>query len=487
MEDRWNCGGEPGVLAYSIVRSSDDPLEVTLMPPVNPSGPPERGPQEFGSPSHEGAAGGTGLAPSAQARPLAARPLRVGIVVMAEPLEIDGSRPYRASLLANALADRGHCVTWWTSDFDHTKKQSRFGGDHVLRPRTGLTIHFLEGPGYSRNISLARLRHNAVVARRLAGMWKLQPPDLDLLFVSIPLHEMATVALAFAKSAGIPVVLDIRDPWPDVYLSILHPRIRPLGRVLLAREYGRAARNLSDATAIVAVSETYLRWGLTLAQRGARIDKVFPIGYPDRSLNQREVSTPSESQPDRVIAFAGTFGKGYDLETVIQAAKDLAASRSDVRWVLAGDGDNRGALSRLANGHPQVELVGWLNQGDLATLLARSALGLVAYSRNATQSLPNKVFEYLCAGLPVVSSLKGECAALIEHYNVGLNYRAGDPDSLREAISWLLNNPAALAEMSHNARQLFEDRYSASRIYSDLAAYLERIAIGGASETGTLA
>src|SRR4051794_15283852 len=113
---------------------------------------------------------------------------------MAEPLTLDGSRPYRAGMLADALADAGHDVTWWTSTFDHSRKTHRYSTHQTLQLRPGVELRMLYGPAYRKNVSLARIRHNRSVARTLEGEWRVDNPDLDLLFVCIPLHELAAVA-----------------------------------------------------------------------------------------------------------------------------------------------------------------------------------------------------------------------------------------------------------------------------------------------------
>jgi glycosyltransferase involved in cell wall biosynthesis len=88
---------------------------------------------------------------------------------------------------------------------------------------------------------------------------------------------------------------------------------------------------------------------------------------------------------------------------------------------------------------------------------------------------PNKVFEYLSARLPLISSLEGEIAELNEQYESGLNYHAGDANGLYHCISRLATNEELRHRMSTNAQTVFQKFGDADRIYDDYADHLERL------------
>ena len=207
--------------------------------------------------------------------------MRIWLTELAEQLPTSpGRRLMRVGMLAERLASAGHDVTWWTSTFDHVAKLQRFSEDSTERVAGNYRIELLHAPGYASNHSLARVRHHrysaAAFARRAAGA--IAP---DLVYCCIPTLEVTEAALGYATALGIPTVVDVRDLWPDVYLRAVPAVLRALARVLLAGEYRRARRILGSATAIVAVSEGYLQWGLRHAGRArAPGDRVFPHGYP---------------------------------------------------------------------------------------------------------------------------------------------------------------------------------------------------------------
>lgn len=404
--------------------------------------------------------------------------MNVGIVAGGEPLIIDPAvkRPFRCGMLADALVRGGHSVHWWTTQFDHVTKRNRHmtGPFHVIDP--GYTLHFMAGPVYSRNVSLARIRHNRGVARDLARQLRRDCPDLDVVVVCVPTHELAKVSLQWAAHRGIPVILDVRDLWPDVYLRPVPEGLRSLVRTLLKREFDLAEMNFARATAITAVSQSYLDWALARAGRVATVgDAVFPIGFPGDVFSETSPTIP-DSGPF-VAVFAGIFGSTYDLETVVTAARIIERDgQRDIRFVLAGDGDQRSVLEQFAVGLSNIEFPGWVDSAQLCELLNRASVGLATYAPGAPQSLPNKPFEYWAAGLPVVSSLPGELRCIIETEQVGVHYEAGDARSMVRALYRLYDDRLAVHGASVRSKQLFRRSFSASEIYPAMAEHIVAIA-----------
>lgn len=415
--------------------------------------------------------------------------MKFWIVQDGEPLPgIDGNcRPWRAAMLADVLQASGHEATWWASTFDHAHKVYRFPETTTVKVKSGVEIRMLHGPGYKRNKSLRRLWHYRVLAEqfRLQSMQARRP---DLIFCSLPTLEFAQAAVAYGQRLGAPVVIDVRDPWPDIYLNYFPAALAPLARYLLYFEYRKLRRLLASATGITAVSQTYMEWALKHCGRAqGPNDLIVPLGFDfDEQRDQRaaaEVADQLRSElgltPSTfVISFVGSFGDSYDLETVIEAAKLLDSQMPDldVRIILAGSGDKMERLRKLSLGCKSLAIPGWLDQTKVRALLGLSTLGLAAYRKGAVQSLPNKPYEYMAAGLPLLSSLRGELNELISRERIGVNYESENPQSLVDAIVVLFNDAQLRKEFGENAKALFKDRFQAQAIYPKLAQFLEGIA-----------
>ena len=409
--------------------------------------------------------------------------MRAWLIQTGEPLPIDGEAPrlLRTGIVARALSQRGHDVTWWCSTFNHWTKSHRYASSTTVEMTSQYRLRLVHSPGYRRNVSLARFIDHRILARTFSSEINRESPP-DVILCSFPTIEMAEVATEFGRQHRVPVIMDVRDLWPDAFLNFVPDVLRPLARLFLHGTYSQARRALQECDAIVGVSQSYLEWGLELARRSQReTDAVFPLGY-ERSSPARGDLQNAERQlrgvgvdPDRTICwFIGTFGRTYDIATVINVARSLR-QRNDMRaqFVLSGDGGNIHEYRQMARGLDNVIFTGWLNSSGIEWMMRSARIGLAAYAPDAPQSLPNKLFEYLSAGLPIVSSLGNEARDLLERNACGSIYRPGDALSLASAIVALLESPATLSAMSDAALKTFQENYSTERIYVPFLDYLE--------------
>lgn len=411
--------------------------------------------------------------------------MKCWLIAVGEPLPTDESRTHllRTSMLADILHASGHEVLWWTSTFDHALKRVREVGHGVLQYKAGYRIGLISAPRYSHNVDPMRLVHHVATARGFSRMSQSES-EPDVLVCSMPTIELTLAASKYAASRRLPIVVDVRDLWPDIYLTVLPRRLRRLARLALGLEYRRLAAALRDAFAIVAVSREYLEWALSLAGRKRNdFDGVFPLGFDpgvdtgDLSSTVREAKLRDLgfAQDSFVAVFAGTFGRSCDLDTVVHAAKLLQASgNSKVRFLILGDGNNRQALEAQASDLSNIRFAGWVGSEELCRCLRSSSVGLAAYVGDALQSLPNKVFGYISAGLPIVSSLRGEMESLMKEHDIGAQYDAGSPESLVSALNRLCTlPPGELHAMKMRSQGLWAEHFSADKVYAGMAKHLE--------------
>jgi glycosyltransferase involved in cell wall biosynthesis len=411
--------------------------------------------------------------------------MQIWLFQTGEPLPLRPEvRKMRTGLLADHLVARGHQVRWWVSAFEHQSKVMLFNRDQEVSLSAGLTLQVLRGCGYGGNISPARYLDHRLVARKFRQQaHTLQPPDV--IVTCMPCHHLAFEAVRYGRRRQIPVLVDVRDLWPDIFLAgIKNPVAGRLARRALCFDFQRLHTLLIEADGLIAVSPGYLRWALEKAGRDAQEwDRVFFLGY--KALRPGIRHQGNQDLPEwllghegkKLLLYIGTFGVSYEVHLLVEAARRLEAEgREDVCFVLAGAGEQAESLRRESATLRNVLMPGWLDAEEISGLLQLGYLGLLSYTRTAPQGLPNKAFEYLSAGLPLVSSLGGEMAELVDEFGLGLNYRPGDLDGLCQALDTLLDTPGLRNQMSARALVFHQEHGDANTIYEEFAEHIEKLA-----------
>ncbi len=404
--------------------------------------------------------------------------MRIWLFAINETWPTDGSNPrlLRTGVMAQRYARAGDDIVWFNSSFWHAKKTHRFRKTTVIETEPRLTVVGLYGRAYQQNISLARIAHNWQVARefkRLArGMAKP-----DIIVASWPMPELATAAMRYGKSHDVPVIVDIRDFWPEIWLEISPRCLLPAARVLLHPYYAMLRHAVDRSAALVGVSDLAVEWGL---QHGTRARKPFdgplPLAYETPPIDDAAMAAARQFWADRGIApdssklticYFGNISRRYEFDTVFQAIELMSEEeRSRVRIVLCGVGERYDALNAWATKHKTILMPGWMDSAQIESLKQISDVGLLPYpsSEDYIRSLPNKSFDYLVGNLPILTSLKGLTDDLIRSFNCGWRYENNDAKSLVAKLRMLCDNPAlvrAAAEGSTRAAVQF----SADQVY----------------------
>ena len=416
--------------------------------------------------------------------------MRIWLITVGEPLPLDGgsARLLRSGILANLLAARGHDVVWWTSTFDHTHKRQRQPADTTIDLDEHLRIKMLHATAYKKNVSISRLVNHYKLGRKFAksASGERRP---DIILSSLPTLELCVAATEYGKQNNVPVVLDIRDLWPDVFLDLVPDWTRGAARWLLAPLFRFAGRACADATAILGITAAFVEWGLRYAGRPkSDRDRDFPFGYtraaPGQDAIQKAEAFWAEHGVHRdarrfIACFVGTIGHQFDLESIIEAAERLSTQSRPIQFILGGTGEKLDSLKHRARQSKHVLFPGWLGAADIWTLMRMSAVGLAPYRRcdNFAANIPNKPIEYLSAGLPIITTIQeGDLSDLIGRHDCGLSYGIGRPDDLAAVLIGLYDRPDRRKKMAENAYSLYEQRFVAEKIYGEMIKHLEQIA-----------
>ena len=288
----------------------------------------------------------------------------------------------------------------------------------------------------------------------------------------------------------MPVILDMRDMWPDIFLESFPPSLRFLGRILLSTIFKEARKACAGATAITGITDAFVDWGVDKAGRSRLTQDIsFPMGYPMQNFAPDKIKE-AESFWDTygigkknngfIACFLGNFGRQLDVDVLIQAARILKKKHRSVYFVLCGLGDFLGSYRRMAADIPEVIFPGWVDAATMHVLMVRSSVGLdpLPDRYDFLATINNKAIEYMSTGLPIISSPDhGVLHNLLKKYRCGASYASGNAEALADLLSNLIDHPNELTAWSGNAEALFRGMFVAEKVYDRMADYLESFVV----------
>jgi glycosyltransferase involved in cell wall biosynthesis len=410
----------------------------------------------------------------------------VWLITVGERLPTDGpnERLLRTGTLVKLIVGRGHNVVWWTSAFDHVTKKHRFPYDTYIDVSERYRIWYLYGNAYSKNVSLRRMINHYSIAYKF-NKYAQNSPQPDVILCSLPTLELSLAAVEYGNQKKVPVVLDVRDLWPDIFLDLAPKWARGLARLALHAMFQKLRRACSMATAIVGISPGYVNWGVKNAGRSTtELDRDFPLAYISEPPSKTMVMGAdgfwrkqqiSKGNGEFIICYIGNPGRVLKLEPVFEAARILRGQRRRFRFVICG---NHEKYKNMLDGSNSVLLPGWIDTSEIWTLIRIASVGLLPYTsrRDFEISIPNKVIEYMSAGLPVLSSVRGELGHFIEKKEaIGMTYDEDDPATLVKCLCDLYDSPELLKKLSGKAYELYKDNFVAENVYNGMIDYLEKI------------
>lgn len=413
--------------------------------------------------------------------------LKVWILQTGEtmPGDDDGSRPMRGMNLSEALVAAGHDVVLWTADFNHTRHRHRFGRNTRLRVNEQLEVRFVWSRGYDANIGFGRLADHAQLGVNLRRALRREAAP-DVAFIGYPPIESAAVMSKWLHQREVPVMLDVKDAWPDVLLRGVPPRTQPLAHVALSPYYALMQRTFGRATGISSTAQPFLDWSLAQAGRAqGPHDRVVALTSRASDASVEEIAAAEVGWDDLGIRadgrfrvfFVGTLHSSYDFAPLVEAAQV-----DEVEFVICGDGSTANELRERTARFGNVHMPGWITAAQAEALARRSTVALapIAPHPDFSASVPNKFYDAMAKGLPVLTSLSGAAGKLVDSRGIGRVYSISGEPSLRSVLKELLANPDEVREASLRARKVFAQEYDFDSVYGGLVAHLDAMAQTGA-------
>lgn len=388
--------------------------------------------------------------------------------------EAGGTRHYE---LARYLVEQGHCVTIITSPVSYLTGKSRQQGMPWLdrqEPEPGITI--------LRTYTYPALHKNFVhrvfsflsfmVSSFLAG---LRVKNIDLVWGTSPPIFQGATAWLLARLKRVPFLFEVRDLWPAFAIAVGVLRNPLLIRATLWLErflYRHADRVMVNSPGFIQhVIKRGAGW-VELIPNGAEPEMFYP------QANGQAFRSANDLDGKFIVVYAGAHGMSNDLGILLRAA-ELLRDTPNICIVLVGDGKEKANLqAQAAQMHlTNIRFLPPVAKEQMGEVLAAAdaCVAILKPLELYKTTYPNKVFDYMAAGRPVILAIDGVIRQVVEASGGGLFVPPGDPTALAQAVRRLAGDPAQSRQMGLNGRRTIEIHFNRRILAEKLVLLLEEM------------
>ena len=389
-----------------------------------------------------------------------------------------GSTGTRSYQMARRLIERGHEVIMVCGSYHGAV--TGIPGHPGKKIRTGMVdgIKVVEIPlSYSNYDSFLRraITFLKFGLKSVVVAWRM---DYDLIFsTSTPLTAGIPGIMMKIFKPRHPFVFEVRDLWPELPREmgvITNPLILKLMSILEWLSYHAAVGCIGLALGIVRGIESrgISASRVVMIPNGCDLDLFKPS-------SEKAANLPGIKAGDFTAVFTGSHGIANGLDAVLDAAVVLMARKQGtVKLIFIGDGKLKPHLRERAGREgltnclffdpmPKTELAGVISNMDLGLMILANC---PAFYHGTS---PNKFFDYIAAGIPVLNNYPGWLAELINDNDCGMVVNPDDPVAFADALIYVSDHPNRCMEMGGNSRRLAESEYDRKILSNQFVDFIE--------------
>lgn len=276
---------------------------------------------------------------------------------------------------------------------------------------------------------------------------KAKELDADVYHLHDP--ELITVGLKL-KKLGKSVIFDAHEDFPKQILGKFY--LNKLSKLVLSKTFELYERwTCPKFDAVVAATPFICNKFLKINPKTTNINN-FPV--------LEELWSGGDWKKKREVAYVGGITEIRGIKEVITAM----SYTQGVRLNLAGTFSDK-KLENLVKNYKawsKVNDLGFLNRQQMNEMLAKSRVGVVTFlpAPNHINAQPNKMFEYMSAGLPIIASNFPLWREIVEGNQCGICVDPSDPRAIGEAMQYLIDHPLDAEKMGKNGRRAVETKFN---------------------------
>lgn len=281
---------------------------------------------------------------------------------------------------------------------------------------------------------------------------------VDLVWGTTPPIFQCATALILARVKRVPLLLEVRDLWPDFAVEtgvLRNPLLIRLSRWLERALYRAADRVIVNSPGFI----PHLRACGVAAEKVDLVRNAVETGAFDPAARGEDLREAWGVGGRFIVLYSGAHGLANDLGVVLDAAR-LLQVYPEIVFVLVGDGKERPALMRAAEqmGLTNIRFIPAQPKARMPAVLAAADVCLATLKPVPmfTLTLPNKVFDYMAAGRPTLLAINGEIRKIVEAADGGRFVPPGRPEALADAVLAYSRDPELRRRQGAAARAYAE-------------------------------
>jgi len=375
----------------------------------------------------------------------------------------EGSTGTRSYEFAKYFVKKGHQVVVLTGDSFLSNftplKETRLTKEYEI---DGIRVIAIK-VNYSNYMNYFQRMLSFVKFMAYSSVTALGIKGIDLVFATSTPLTVAVPALLMKWFRKKPYIFEVRDLWPEAPVQIGAIKSRPLIRLL--RWFEKLTyRNAENIIALSpGMEEGVISTGIS-SNKVFMVPNCSDLDLFDPNDDDETFRIRYDLEGKLVVAHGGSMGIANGLEYIIQAAKilqDLQEKR--IVFILAGGGKTKPDLEKVAMQHRLTNVIftDSLARTEMPKVLACSDITMTCFKNIpilATNS-PNKFFDSLAAGKPVIVNSPGWTKDIVERHGIGFYVDPERPEDLANLLIQIQEKRDELKRMGAKARALAEREY----------------------------
>ncbi len=328
---------------------------------------------------------------------------------------------------------------------------------------------------FSNNIHIHRKKISEIIFKTSVGclkfpiyfnFWRsfIQGLFKKYNFKVIHIHDLplAQIGYEFKSKYGVKFILDLHENWP-AYLRMAAHTKSIFGKFLSNDSewirYESEMCNNAD-NIITVVDEARHR----LVKAGVQGKKIAVVS---NTLNLTHFSLPKIKQDPNIftIVYAGGINKHRGLQNIIRGLQFIDKGAKKLQFIILGVGSYLNELKKISKNigvYNMIDFIGWVPYVEMQKYILKSDLCVIPHEKNdhTDSTIPHKLFQYMFAGKPVISSNCNPITRILNECKCGYVYKFNDPNDFAVKVSEIYNNNELYIKMSKNGRACVENKYN---------------------------